>query len=111
MQTNAIDLTGRVAIVTGGAQGIGLTVGHRLLASGAKLVVWDINEATPEQASADLNAVGKGAVHTEKVDIADYDSVAAAMAGTLERISIREVFPHCQPTRIFVFLTDCMTGV
>jgi NAD(P)-dependent dehydrogenase (short-subunit alcohol dehydrogenase family) len=84
VQTNAIDLTGRVAIVTGGAQGIGLTVGHRLLASGAKLVVWDINEATLEQASAELNAVGKGAVHTEKVDIADYGSVAAAVAATLE---------------------------
>jgi hypothetical protein len=37
--------------------------------------------------------------------------VAAAKAGTLERISIHEVFSHCQPTRIFVFLTDCMTGV
>jgi len=97
--------------VTGGAQGIGLTVGHRLLASGAKLVVWDMNEATLEQASADVNAVGKGAVHTEKVDIADYDSAAAAKAGTLETSRIHEVFSHCQPARIFVFLTDCMTGV
>jgi 3-oxoacyl-[acyl-carrier protein] reductase len=83
LQTNAIDLTGRVAIVTGGAQGIGLSVGHRLLASGAKLVAWDIDEGNLEQARAELNADGKGAVHTETVDIADYGSVEAALAGTL----------------------------
>ncbi|WP_144150227.1 SDR family NAD(P)-dependent oxidoreductase [Paraburkholderia sp. BCC1885] len=86
MQTNAIELTGRVAIVTGGAQGIGLTVGHRLLASGAKLVVWDINEAQLAKASAELGAGGKRAVHTEKVDIADYGSVVAALEGTLRAL-------------------------
>lgn len=86
MQTNAIELTGRVAIVTGGAQGIGLTVGHRLLASGAKLVVWDINEAQLAKASGELGASGRGAVHTEKVDIADYGSVVAALEGTLRAL-------------------------
>jgi len=34
LQTNKINLTGRVAVVTGGAQGIGLEVGRRLLESG-----------------------------------------------------------------------------
>jgi NAD(P)-dependent dehydrogenase (short-subunit alcohol dehydrogenase family) len=86
VQTNAIELTGRVAIVTGGAQGIGLTVGHRLLASGAKLVVWDINEAQLAKAGGELGACGKGAVHTEKVDIADYGSVVAALEGTLRAL-------------------------
>ncbi|CAB3708114.1 SDR family NAD(P)-dependent oxidoreductase [Trinickia soli] len=83
MQTNAIDLTGRVAVVTGGAQGIGLSVGHRLLASGAKLVIWDINEARLAEAKAELSACGDVAVHTEQVDIADYGSIEAAVAGTL----------------------------
>ncbi|WP_345816840.1 SDR family NAD(P)-dependent oxidoreductase (plasmid) [Paraburkholderia sp. PREW-6R] len=83
MQTNAIDLSGRVAVVTGGAQGIGLSVAHRLLASGAKLAIWDIDEPRLTRAKAELSARGEGAVHTEQVDIANYGSVEAAVAGTL----------------------------
>jgi 2-dehydro-3-deoxy-L-rhamnonate dehydrogenase (NAD+) len=82
VQTNAIDLSGRVAVVTGGAQGIGLSVGRRFLESGAKLAIWDINATSLEQARAELGAKCD-AVHTEKVDIADYASVEAAVAGTL----------------------------
>lgn len=78
MQTNAIDLSGRVAVVTGGAQGIGLTVGRRLIASGAKLAVWDVSQENMEKARSEL-----GAVHMETVDIASYPSVEAALAGTL----------------------------
>ena len=78
MQTNAIDLSGRVAVVTGGAQGIGLTVGRRLIASGAKLAVWDVSQENMEKARSEL-----GAVHMETVDIASYQSVEAALAGTL----------------------------
>jgi 3-oxoacyl-[acyl-carrier protein] reductase len=69
--------------VTGGAQGIGLSVGRRFLESGAKLAIWDINATSLEQARAELGAKGDTAVHTEKVDIADYASVEAAVAGTL----------------------------
>ena len=81
MQTNTINLTDRVAVVTGGAQGIGLAVGRRLLESGARLVIWDINAAGIEQARSQL---GEHDVHCERVDIADYESVQAAVAGTLE---------------------------
>ena len=37
---NVYDLEKRVAIVTGGAQGIGLAVANRMLASGARLAIW-----------------------------------------------------------------------
>ena len=82
MQTNAINLSNRVAVVTGGAQGIGLTIGRRFLASGACLFIWDINEESLARAKADLGSRG-GVVHTERVDIADYNSVEAAAAGTV----------------------------
>jgi len=81
LQTNAINMKDRVAVVTGGAQGIGLEVGRRLLASGARLVIWDINACGMEQARAGL---GEHDVHFEQADIADYASVQAAVAGTLE---------------------------
>ncbi|EKS70951.1 MULTISPECIES: SDR family NAD(P)-dependent oxidoreductase [Caballeronia] len=81
MQTNTINLADRVAVVTGGAQGIGLEVGRRLLESGARLVVWDVNPAGIEQARTQLR---RHDVHFERVDIADYASVQAAVAATLE---------------------------
>jgi len=79
VQTNNIDLGGRVAIVTGGAQGIGLALGKRFAASGARLVVWDVDEAAMRDASADLPRD----VRMERVDIADYASVEAGLERTL----------------------------
>jgi len=38
------DLNDRVAIVTGGAQGFGLSITERFIQSGAKVVIWDIDE-------------------------------------------------------------------
>ncbi|SAL76794.1 acetoacetyl-CoA reductase [Caballeronia arvi] len=81
MQINAINLKDRVAVVTGGAQGIGLAVGRRLLDSGARLAIWDISPVGMDTAR---NELGEHAVHFEHVDIADYASVEAAVAGTMK---------------------------
>ena len=40
---NELDVRGRVAVVTGGASGIGLAIAHRLAASGARLSLWDLS--------------------------------------------------------------------
>ena len=44
------DLTNRVAIVTGGAQGFGLAITERFVEAGAKVVIWDIDEDAVKKA-------------------------------------------------------------
>jgi 2-dehydro-3-deoxy-L-rhamnonate dehydrogenase (NAD+) len=51
---NQYDLKGRVAVVTGGAQGIGLAVARRMRASGATVVLWDRDAQLAATAAADL---------------------------------------------------------
>src|SRR4051794_28328530 len=78
---NSIDLDGEVAVVTGGAQGLGLAFAKRIAASGAKLALCDVNAETLETAGAELGgAVGVG------VDISDAEAVAAALQRTEQAI-------------------------
>ena len=44
------DLNNRVAIVTGGAQGFGLAITERFIESGAKVIIWDIDEGEAKKA-------------------------------------------------------------
>ncbi|HUC60428.1 MAG TPA: SDR family NAD(P)-dependent oxidoreductase [Alphaproteobacteria bacterium] len=75
---NRIDLEGRVAIVTGGARGIGLACAERLAASGAKLVLWDRDGEALARAATTL---GRGAkIETALVDITDETALGRAAA-------------------------------
>jgi NAD(P)-dependent dehydrogenase (short-subunit alcohol dehydrogenase family) len=85
--SNQIDLQGRVAVITGGAQGIGFAVAQRFVASGAKVVLWDIDEAPLAKAQATLGA----AASTARVELTDAELVAqaaAAVVATHGRIDI-----------------------
>lgn len=73
---NQIDLNGRVAVVTGGAQGIGLATAQRMLQSGASVVLWDIDTAQLALARETLNPLGK--VSTAMVELSLEDAVREA---------------------------------
>jgi 3-oxoacyl-[acyl-carrier protein] reductase len=82
---NQIDLSHRHAVVTGGAQGIGLSIARRLLASGASVSLWDRDEELLFAAQKELRECG--AVLVETVDISDASEVAAATTATVEKRS------------------------
>jgi NAD(P)-dependent dehydrogenase (short-subunit alcohol dehydrogenase family) len=73
---NQIDLKGRVAVVTGGAQGIGYAIAQRMLASGATVALWDADAAKLGEAKASLGYGGK--VIVEQVELTSDAAVAAA---------------------------------
>ncbi len=79
---NRLDLDGRVAVITGGAQGIGYAVAQRMLASGASVVLWDIDRKRLDHARAALSALGP--VSASAVELTDETAVAAAAAQAIE---------------------------
>ena len=79
---NVYDLQERVAIVTGGAQGIGLAVAHRMLASGARLAIWDRDRALLDETVKRIAKPDR--VHSWVIDIADLAAVEAATKATFD---------------------------
>ncbi|MET8176190.1 SDR family NAD(P)-dependent oxidoreductase [Streptomyces clavifer] len=72
------EFTGKVALVTGGASGIGLAVSRRLAASGAAVVVADYDEESARKATAELEATGARAAAVA-LDVTDPASVEAGV--------------------------------
>jgi len=74
---NQLDMQGRAAIVTGGAAGIGLAIARRLVASGARVSLWD-----RDAAALDTAAQALGGTHTATVEITSENAVANAFAAS-----------------------------
>jgi NAD(P)-dependent dehydrogenase (short-subunit alcohol dehydrogenase family) len=80
---NKIDLKGRFAVVTGGAQGFGRAITERFLASDAAgVAIWDRDVALAEKTAAELK--GQGRVIAVATDVADLASVEKARDRTLQ---------------------------
>jgi len=79
---NQIDLKGRVAVVTGGAQGIGRAIVARLLASGAAVAVWDRDLELASQCCAEL--AERGRIAPFGCDIRSLSAVEGARDRTIE---------------------------
>jgi len=84
---NQLDFNNRTAVVTGGAAGIGFAIARRLVASGARVALWDQDEGALAKAQATL---GSGTV-VAALNVADADAVARAAAAAdkaLARIDV-----------------------
>jgi NAD(P)-dependent dehydrogenase (short-subunit alcohol dehydrogenase family) len=77
---NKIDLNGRCAVVTGGAQGFGRAIAERFTASGAKVAIWDYDQPFAEKTAKEIGP----AVIALKVDVSDLAAVEQARDGTIE---------------------------
>ncbi len=80
---NQIDLRNRHAVVTGGAQGIGLSITTRLLASGASVSIWDYDQAVLETAIQQLKKTGQ--VTGKVVNVAEAVSVGQAVESAIDK--------------------------
>src|SRR5258708_19152896 len=79
------DLSGRVAIITGGNGGIGLGIAQALNAAGCNVSIWGRNAEKNNNAAATM-AAGPGRVDTRICDVSDPASVKDAMKATLDTI-------------------------
>ncbi|MEO0957459.1 MAG: SDR family NAD(P)-dependent oxidoreductase [Pseudomonadota bacterium] len=82
---NKIDLKGRRAVVTGGAQGIGRAVAERFVASGATVTLWDVDRALGQDTA---EAIGASMV---EVDLTDWDAVRSAAARTVAEMGAIDI--------------------
>jgi len=80
---NQIDLKNRHAVITGGAQGIGLSIATRLQASGAAVSIWDYDNDVLQAAVRQLERTGD--VTGELVDVSDASSVEGAITATIDK--------------------------
>ena len=81
---NKIDLQNRRAVITGGAQGIGLAIAERFLASGASVCLWDRDEPLVRKTASIL--ASKGNVEAIVMDVTNLDSVRNAVQKTQDAL-------------------------
>jgi len=83
--TQLLDLSGRTAIVTGGAMGIGRAIGERLHEAGANVVVADLDEGAAQETAAALERRREGSAVAVATDVADGADVERMVAEAVDR--------------------------
>jgi 3-oxoacyl-[acyl-carrier protein] reductase len=87
--SNKIDLSGRFAVVTGGAQGIGRAIVERFLDSGAAVAIWDRDRALAEKTAGELKARNRvAAVAVDVTKLAEVERAREETTAAFGRIDI-----------------------
>jgi NAD(P)-dependent dehydrogenase (short-subunit alcohol dehydrogenase family) len=96
----------RVAVVTGGASGIGRAICQRLARDGDTVVIWDVNAPAAKKLVKELNTDGRVRAHFSNVDVASPDAVARAVSFTCRAIGDPTVLVNCAGVRDTAHLLD-----
>ena len=83
------DLTNRVAIVTGGAQGFGLAITERFIQSGAKVIMWDIDEEAIKTAEEKVKSEN---LTYQIVDVSNFESINKNLKETENQYGKIDIF-------------------
>ena len=86
---NNLDLKDRVAIITGGAQGFGLAISKRIIESGGKVVIWDVDEIAVEAALKEINS---NDLSFKKVDVTNFEAIEKALLETENELGKIDLF-------------------
>ena len=86
---NNLDLKDRVAIITGGAQGFGLAISKRIIQSGGKVVIWDIDEIAIESALKEINSKD---LSFKKIDVTNFVEIEKALLETENELGKIDLF-------------------
>jgi NAD(P)-dependent dehydrogenase (short-subunit alcohol dehydrogenase family) len=79
MTINSMDLTGKVAVITGAGQGIGLEIARTFASAGADIAIAELNPETGKEAAREIEGMGKRVVFI-RMDVSDPKQVNAGMA-------------------------------
>lgn len=77
-------LENKIAVITGGAQGIGKAAVKRFAEEGATVIIWDVNEAKANSTISELKSISEK-IEFQKVDVTNLQSVADAAAKIIEK--------------------------
>ena len=83
------DLNDKVAIITGGAQGFGLAISKRIIQSGGKVVIWDIDEIV---AKAAFKEIASDDLSYKKVDVTNFVEIEKALRETEIELGKIDIF-------------------
>ena len=86
---NNFDLKDRVAIITGGAQGFGLAISKRIIQSGGKVVIWDIDENAIKSA---IDEISSENLSFKKVDVINFVEIENALLETEKELGKIDIF-------------------
>ena len=82
--------SGRTAVITGGASGLGFLTARRIMQEGGRVSIWDLTDAALESAKKTL-----GEVHTVRVDVGNYAEVAAAAKASKAALGRVDILVNC----------------
>ena len=84
-----MDINGQIAVVTGGASGLGAATAQAFAAAGAKVAILDLNLAAGEQLAAKIGGIAL------KCDVTDEKSAIDSLAGVRDKLGVARVLMNC----------------